>query len=80
MSDAQAPLAALTVPLFALAQVPQEVSVSPEGATGHSYWYWVALLVLAAAVFAWVAVALARKRKAPPPRSTRATPRYRRPV
>ncbi|AKF85744.1 hypothetical protein MFUL124B02_15390 [Myxococcus fulvus 124B02] len=70
----------MTVPLLALAQVPQEVSVSPEGATGHSYWYWVALLVLAAAVFAWVAVALARKRKAPPPRSTRATPRYRRPV
>lgn len=80
MSDPQAPLPALTVPFLALAQVPQEVSVSPEGSSGPSFWYWVALLVLAAAVFAWVSVRLARKRKQPPPRSPRPSSRHTRPV
>ncbi|NTX04316.1 hypothetical protein HUA74_29485 [Myxococcus sp. CA051A] len=64
-----APLLALLVPFMALAQVPQDVSLSPEESSGPSYWYWVALLVIAAAVFAWVSVRLSRRHRGPPPTS-----------
>lgn len=64
------PLLALVVPFMALAQVPQDMSLSPAESSGPSYWYWVALLVIAAAVFAWVAVRLSRKHRGPPPSSS----------
>lgn len=67
------PWLALLVPFMALAQVPEELSLSPSQSSGHSYWFWVALLVIAAAVFAWVSVRLSRKHRGPPSRPRRST-------